>query len=121
MLAEINGAEAEADVDPAADVDTGAEAWPEAQASMEADIDPDALTVMAKADADLAAIDDSTFDENLARAQADTKMLAEKRAPDHAKRDRAAVDEPVMQAELFSCASWRAKSARAWPALYPAL
>jgi len=33
---------------------------------MEADVDPDALTVRATVDADLAAINDSTFDENLA-------------------------------------------------------
>jgi hypothetical protein len=41
---------------------------PEAQATMEADVDPGALTVMAKVDADLAAIDEGTFDDNLARA-----------------------------------------------------
>jgi hypothetical protein len=66
---EIHKPETKADVDLAADVGTGAGAWPGAQASMEAEVDPNALTVMATADADLAAIDESTFDENLARAQ----------------------------------------------------
>jgi hypothetical protein len=42
---------------------------------------------------------DSTFDDNLARAQAGAERLAEKRANDQAERDRAAVDEPVMQAD----------------------
>ena len=42
-------------------------------------------------------LDDSTFDENLARAQVGAELMAEKRAHDQAERDRAAVDEPVMQ------------------------
>jgi hypothetical protein len=46
-----------------------------------------------------AANSDSTFDDNLARAQAGAERLAEKRANDQAERDRAAVDEPVMQAD----------------------
>jgi hypothetical protein len=40
---------------------------PEAQAEMAADVDPEALTVMASADADMAAISRSEFDDNLAR------------------------------------------------------
>jgi hypothetical protein len=42
-----------------------AQAWREAQVNLEADIDPEALTVMAAVEADFAAIDD-----NLARAPA---------------------------------------------------
>jgi hypothetical protein len=88
--------EIEAGVDPAAGVSGGA--WPEAEASMGADIDPEALTVMATADADLAAAD-AVFDDNLARAQAGAEQLAEQRARDQAERDRSAVDEPVMRAD----------------------
>jgi hypothetical protein len=72
--------------------------WPEAQASIEADVDPDALTVMATVDADLAAAD-PTFDDNLARAQAGAERLAEQRAHDQTERGRAAVNEPVIQTD----------------------
>jgi hypothetical protein len=51
-------------------------------------------------EADLAAINDSAFNENLARARAGTEQLAEKRAHDQAERERAAVDEPVMQPDV---------------------
>jgi hypothetical protein len=81
------------------DLDADARAWPEARAEMAADVDPDALTVMASADADMAAIDRSEFDDNLARAQAGAERLAQQRARDQAERDRAAIDEPVSYAE----------------------
>lgn len=55
---------------------------------------------MATIDAEPAAIDDSTFDEDLARAQAGAERLAEQRARDHAGRDRAAVDEPAMHGDV---------------------
>ena len=84
--------------DPAIDVEAGA--WPKAQAEMAAEVDPDALTVMASVDADMAAVDSSEFDDNLARARTGAKQLAEKRARDQAERERAAVDEPVMQADV---------------------
>jgi hypothetical protein len=61
-----------------------ADAWPEARANLEADIDPEALAVMASVEADFAVIDD-----NLVRAQAGAERLAEKRAHDQAKRERA--------------------------------
>jgi hypothetical protein len=83
-------------VEPAA----GAGAWPEAQAEMAADVDPEALTVMASADATMAAISRSEFDDNLARAQAGAEQLAARRAHDQAERDRAAIDEPVSHAEV---------------------
>jgi hypothetical protein len=83
--------------DAGTEVDTGAEAWREAHSSVEADVDPDALTVMARVDAELAA-NDTTFDDNLARAKAGAERLAEQRARGQAERDRAAVDEPVTQA-----------------------
>lgn len=83
--------------EPAAEAEAGA--WLEARAEMAADVDPEALTVMAEADADMAAID-SRFDDNLARAQAGAEQLAAQRARDQAERDRAAVDEPVMQGDV---------------------
>jgi hypothetical protein len=39
-------------------------------------------------------------DDNLARAQVGAEHLAEKRARDQAERNRAAVDEPVMHADI---------------------
>jgi hypothetical protein len=66
---------------------------------MAADVDPEALTVMASADADMAAISRSEFDDNLARAQAGAEQLAAQRARDQAERDRAAIDEPASHAE----------------------
>jgi len=83
--------------EPVAEAETGA--WPEAQAEMTADVDPEALTVMASADADMAAISRSEFDDNLARAQAGAEQLAAQRARDQAERDRAAIDEPVSHVE----------------------
>jgi hypothetical protein len=82
-------------VDLAAD----ARAWPEARAEMAADVNPEVLTVMASADADMAAINHSEFDDNLARAQAGAEQLAEQRAHAQAERDRAAIDESVSYAE----------------------
>ena len=86
-------------------IDAEAEAWPEAQADMGADVHPGALAVMATVDAELAAVDDSTFDEDLACARAGAERLAEKRARDQAERERAAIDEPVVQAELEASAA----------------
>jgi hypothetical protein len=48
----------------------------------------------------MAAISRSEFDDNLARDRTGAKQLAEKRARDQAERKRAAVDEPVMQADV---------------------
>jgi hypothetical protein len=53
-----------------ADLDAKPGAWPEARAEMAADLDPEALTLMASVDADMAATGRSEFDDNLARAQA---------------------------------------------------
>jgi hypothetical protein len=61
---------------------------------MAAEVHPYALTVMAAIDADIAAIDDSEFDNNLARTHAGTGRLAEKRERDQVERERAAIDEP---------------------------
>ena len=66
---------------------------------MEANVDPDALTVMAMVDAALAAIGDSTFDANLAHAQAGRAASREARARP-GRAGPAAVDEPVMQADV---------------------
>ena len=66
--------------EPAAEAAAGA--WPEARAEMEADVDPEALTVMAEADAEMTAISRSEFDDNLARAQAGAEQLAAQRARD---------------------------------------
>jgi conjugative relaxase-like TrwC/TraI family protein len=82
---------------PAVEAETGA--WPEARGEMTADIDPEALTVMAEADADLGAAVRSEFDDNLARAQAGAEQLAEQRAHAQAERHQAAIDEPARQAE----------------------
>ena len=83
---------------------------------MAADIDPEALTVMAEADAELAAISNSEFDDNLARAQAGAEQLAAQRARDQAERDRAAVDEPVIRAEAEAQADLEAAAVAANPA-----
>lgn len=86
-----------AQAQPAIEAETGA--WPEARTGMAADVDPEALTVMAAADADINAISRGEFDDNLARAQAGAEQLAAQRARDQAGRDRAAIDEPVIRAE----------------------
>jgi len=69
---------------PAATAATAAtaetETWAEARAEMTADIDPEALTVMAEADAGMEASARGEFDANLARAQAGARQLAEQRA-----------------------------------------
>jgi hypothetical protein len=91
--------------DPAAAMEHDAQAkaetraWPEARAEMAADIDPEALTVMAEADADIATAGRSEFDDNLARAQAGAEQLAEQRARVQAERNQAAINEPASQAE----------------------
>lgn len=82
---------------PDAEADTGA--WPEARDELAADVDPEALTVMAAADADMTAAARSEFDDNLARAQAGAEQLAEQRAHAQAERDQAAINEPAVQAE----------------------
>ena len=61
---------------------------------MAAEVDPEALTVMASLEADFAAIDD-----NLARAQAGIAQRDEQRDLERAERERAAVDEPAVHAE----------------------
>jgi hypothetical protein len=81
------------------DLNTAAGTWPEPQAEIIADIDPEALIVMASANADMAVISRSEIDDNLARAQAGAEQLAAQRAHNQAERDRAAIDEPVNQAE----------------------
>jgi hypothetical protein len=86
----------------------GAAAWPEAQAGLDADIDPDALAVMASVDADFAAID-----ENLARARAGIVQRDEQRALQHAERERAAVDEPAARPEMQAGLDAAAAAARA--------
>jgi len=72
----------------------------EAQANLEADIDPEVLIVMASVDADFAGIDDS-----LGRGRAGIKQRGLARA----ECERAAVYEPVihadMQAELGATAA----------------
>ena len=86
---ELNAGKPQADVDRAAEVGPGAEPWPKAQATMEANVDHDTLSVMATVNADLAAAD-TTFDDSLARDQAAAERLAEQRACDQAERDRPA-------------------------------
>jgi hypothetical protein len=66
---------------------------------MTADIDPEALTVMAEAGADMEAAARSEFDANLARAQAGAEQLAEQRARAQAERDQTVINEPTGQAE----------------------
>lgn len=66
-----NGHEVQAD-EPTAE----GEAWPEAQAHVAADIDPEALTVMAETDADLAAIEDASVKDDLDRVQAASAVMA---------------------------------------------
>ena len=59
-----------------------------------ADVDPEALAVVASVEADFAAIEG-----NLARAQMRAEQLAEKRGRDQAERKRAAAYEPVIHTE----------------------
>jgi hypothetical protein len=66
---------------------------------MEADIDPEVLTVMARAGAGMEASARSEFDDNLARAQAGAEQLAEQRAHAQAERERAVINEPAGQAQ----------------------
>ena len=91
---------------------TGAAPWPSraGRAELAADVDPEALTVMAEADADMAAISHSEFDANLARDQAGAQQLAAQRERDQAERDRAAVDEPVARAEAEAQAQAQAQA-----------
>jgi hypothetical protein len=70
-----------------------ASAWPEGQADLEADIDPEALTVMASVEADFASID-----HNLTRVQAGIAQRDAQLALERTERERAAVDEPVAHA-----------------------
>jgi hypothetical protein len=84
--------------------------WPEAQAEMGAEVDPEALTVMASIEADLTAIDD-----NLDRAQAGADELTARRGREQAERDRAAIDEPVIRAETEAQAELEAAAAAANP------
>jgi hypothetical protein len=92
--------------DAAAGADAGA--WPEAQADLEADIDPEALTVMASVEADFTAID-----ANLARAHAGIVQRDQQRNLERAERERSAADEPVVhlaaQAELDADAAAKAE------------
>jgi conjugative relaxase-like TrwC/TraI family protein len=74
-------------------------AWPEARAELAADVDPEALTIMAAADADMTAVSHSEFNADLARAQAGAEQLAEQRSHAEAQRAQAAINEPVGQAE----------------------
>jgi type IV secretory pathway VirD2 relaxase len=67
----------------------------QARAELGADVDPEALTVMASAEADFAAIDAS-----LARAQAGIAQRDEQRALVRAERERAAVDEPAVDVDV---------------------
>ena len=68
-------------------------------------------TTRARAQAEMAAISRSEFDDNLARAQAGAEQLAAQRARDQAERDRAAVDEPVIRAEAETQAELEAAAA----------
>jgi hypothetical protein len=72
----------------------GAGAWPEAHAEIAADVDPEALTVMAEADADMTAIR-----ANREAAEAGAQQLAEQRAHAQAERDQAVINEPAGQAQ----------------------
>lgn len=74
--------------------DLEAEAWPEARAEITAIVDPEALTVMAKAAADLAAASRS-----LALAHDSAEQLVEQQAHAQAERRQAAINEPTAQAE----------------------
>jgi hypothetical protein len=73
---------------------------------MGAEVDPEALTVMASIEADLTAIDC-----NQDRAQAGAEELAAQRERDQAERDRAVIDEPVIRAEAEAQAELEAEHA----------
>jgi conjugative relaxase-like TrwC/TraI family protein len=79
---------------PAPAAEAGPETWTEARAEITADIDPEALTVMAEADADMTAIR-----ANREAAEAGAAQLAEQRAHAWAEVEQAGIDEPVGQAE----------------------
>ena len=66
-----------------------------AQSDLEADIDPEALIVIASVEADFAAID-----SHLARAQAGIVERDNQRALERTERERAAIDEPVVHADV---------------------
>ncbi|HET6190479.1 MAG TPA: MobF family relaxase [Trebonia sp.] len=79
-------AEAECEADQ-----TGA--WAEARAEIAADVDPEALTVMAEADADMTVIR-----ANREAAESGAAQLTEQRAHAWAEVEQAGIDEPVGQA-----------------------
>jgi conjugative relaxase-like TrwC/TraI family protein len=76
--------------EPEAETETLAEA----RAEMAADIDPEALTVMAEADTDMIVIR-----ANREAAEAAAEQLAEQRAHAQAERDQAVINEPAHQVE----------------------
>ena len=85
-MAQMEQADAEAEAGP----------WREAQAEMAAEVDPEALTVMASIEADFAAIDD-----NLARAQACVAQQDADAGPEAtAAADPASSTEADMDADL---------------------
>lgn len=86
--------------DPAAETEHGI--WAEARAEMAADIDPEALTVMAEADADMAGIR-----ANREAAAAAAEQHAEQRARAWAEVEQAGIDEPAghAQAQLEGAAA----------------
>jgi hypothetical protein len=66
---------------------------------------------MASADADMAAISRSEFDDNLARARAGAEQLAAQLARNQAGRERVAIDEPAIHAGA-DAANWPAGGLR---------
>lgn len=66
---------------------------------MAADVDPEALAVMALTDAELEAVGRREFDANPARAQAGAEQLVAQRERAQTECDRVAIDEPDARAE----------------------